>query len=168
MCMDKKTLRALNWIVSILEAHKIPYRVGGGFAAHMYGSLRPVKDIDISLSGKYFRVIMPEVKEYITSELQHYSDEKWDCNTFSLDYEGQEIDITDLDTLRMSNKEETQWFQTKNFYKKFPNRVVDIGGISISLIDPRDLVAYKKELNGEHQLEDIKSIEYYIQKHELT
>lgn len=165
--MEQKTLDALRWIVGIFDKHNVTYRIGGGFAAHIYGAERPINDIDISLPGKFFEVIVPEVKDYITAGPKHYSNEKWDCDTLSLNYQGQDIDMTDIETLRMSNKEKTEWFQTKDRYRKYPNKVVDIEGISVSLIDPRDLAAYKKELDGDHQLVDIKAVEKYISEHDL-
>ena len=160
--MEEKTLNALRWIVGILNKLEVPYRIGGGFAAHIYGSNRPINDIDISLSGKYFSVIVPEVFEYITAGPKHYSNEKWDCDTLSLDYHGQEIDMTDIDTLRMSDKEKTEWFQTKDRYRKYPSLVMNVEGIDVSLMDPRDLVAYKKELDGDHQIVDIEAVQKYI------
>jgi hypothetical protein len=165
--MEKKTLKELRWIVGILNKHQVPYRIGGGFAAHIYGSTRPIKDIDITFPGKYFSIIMPDISEYITAELKHYSDAKWDCDGLSLEYHGQEIDMTDIDTLKMSNKERTKWFQTKDNFRKFPNYIMKIEDIDVSLIDPRDLIAYKKELDGEHQLVDIEAIQKYISKNNL-
>lgn len=168
--MNEKTLKALHFIVNILNKHNIPYRIGGGFAAHIYGSNRPVNDIDISLSGEYFPIIVSETSDYITSGPKHYLNGKWDCDTLSLNYNGQEIDITDIDTLKMSNKEQTEWFQTKDNYRKFSNNIKTIDGIEVSLIDPRDLVAYKKELaDNDHpyQLDDVKAVERYITDHNL-
>ncbi len=164
--LEEKTINALKWIVGILNKNNIPYRIGGGFAAHVYGSSRPVNDIDFSLSGEYFPIIVSETKDYITSGPKHYLNAKWDCDTLSLNYNGQEIDITDIDTLRMTNKEQTEWFQTKEHFRKFPtvSRVVE--DIEISLIDPRDLIAYKKELaDTEHQYQmlDVKAVEKYIE-----
>lgn len=49
--MNEKTTRALKWIVGILSKLEVPYRIGGGFAAHVYGSNRLINDIDISLPG---------------------------------------------------------------------------------------------------------------------
>ena len=160
--MEEKTIDALRWIVAILDKHKIPYRIGGGFAAHMYGSNRTVNDIDISLSGKYFPQILSDVKEYITAGPKHYSNEKWDCNTLSLNYHGQDIDITDVDTLVMSNKEKTAWFQTKDNFRKYPIKIFKIEGVNVSLLDPRDLIAYKAHLDGDHQLVDIEAVKSYI------
>lgn len=162
MAFEEKTLNALRWVTGVLDKLGVPYRVGGGLAAHVYGANRPVNDIDISLSGKYFDVIVSEVKEFITEGPKHYSNEKWDCDTLSLNYHGQEIDMTDIDTLRMSNKAKTEWFNTRDRYRKHPNKVVEVEGFNVSLIDPRDLAAYKKELDGDHQLVDIEAVEKYI------
>ncbi len=165
--MEEKTANALKWIVKILNKHNIPYRIGGGFAAHVYGSPRPIKDIDITFSGKYFPIIMPDVSEYIEYEFKHYLNEKWDCDGMTLNYYGQEIDITDIDTLRMSNRELTKWFQTKDNFRKFDPILTDVNGIEVLLIDPRDLIAYKKELadkDHQYQLIDVKAVQEYINK----
>jgi hypothetical protein len=168
--MDKKLKDALGWIVGIFNKHHIPYRIGGGFAAHMYGSDRPVNDIDISLSGEFFPIIVSEVSSYVTSGPKHYLNEKWDCDTLSLSYNDQEIDITDIDTLKMTNKDKTKWIITKDNFRKFPNVIKNIDGIEVSLIDPRDLVAYKKELADEehpYQQIDIDAVEKYIKDNNL-
>lgn len=163
--MQEKTLNALHWIVGILNKNNIPYRIGGGFAAHIYGSDRTINDIDISLSGKYFSIIVTEVADYITAGPKHYSNAKWDCDTLSLNYYEQKIDMTDVDTLRMSNKDQTKWYQVKDIYRKFPSILTIVDGIEISLMDPRDLVNYKKELADEdhpYQLIDVMAVEKYI------
>lgn len=168
--MEEKTINALRWIVSILNKNNIPYRIGGGLAAHLYGATRPINDIDITFPGKYFPIIIPEISEYITYDLKNYIDKKWDCNGLTVEYDGQEIDMTDIDTLRMSNKEQTKWFQTKDNFRKFPNMIVKVADIEVSLIDPRDLVAYKKELadqNHMYQMSDIEAVEKYIINHNL-
>lgn len=165
--MQPKTLNALKWIIPILDKHKVPYRIGGGFAAHVYGATRPINDIDITCPGKYFPIIMPEISNYITYQFEHSQDEKWDCNGLTLNYNDQEIDMTDIDTLKMSNKEKTEWLQTKDFYRKFNPIPTEIEGITVSLIDPRDLVAYKKHLDGDHQLVDIEAVEKYIKEYNL-
>lgn len=168
--MEEKTLRALRWIVALFDKHNIPYRIGGGFAAHVYGSERPVNDIDISLSGKYFSIIVPEVSRYIIAGPKHYSNEKWDCDTLSLNYEGQDIDMTDIDTLRMSSLNKSEWFQTKDHFRKYEPVPTLVGGIQVSLIDPRDLVAYKKELADEahqYQKSDVEAVERYVKENNL-
>jgi hypothetical protein len=165
--MQEKTLKALHWIVEILDRNNIPYRIGGGFAAHVYGATRSVNDIDISLSGEYFPIIVSETKEYIHSGPKHYSNEKWDCDTLVLDYHGQEMDITDIDTLRMSNLDMTKWYQTKDNFRKYPTVTTKIDGIDVSIIDPRDLIAYKSEMDGEHQASDVEAVKVYIKNNNI-
>jgi len=161
--LTEKTHNALKWIVGILNKNNIPYKIGGGFAAKIYGSPRDINDIDISLSGKYFPTIISEVSNYITAGPKHYSNEKWDCDTLSVNYEGQDIDMTDVDTLKMSNLEKNEWIQVKE-KRLFSGIITNINNIEASIMDPRDLISYKKELGGEHQLIDIKAIQEYIDK----
>lgn len=165
--MDEKTLRGFKWIVEILTKNKIPYRIGGGFAAHVYGSPRPINDIDISVSGRYFPIIVPKVSGYIVAGPQHYLNEKWNCDTLSLDYHGQKIDLTNVETLRMSNIEQTAWIQAKDLYSQYDPVVMRVEGTDVSLFDPRGLIAYKKELGGEHQQIDIDAVQTYIAEHGL-
>lgn len=159
--LNEKVLNGLRWITEILDKNNIPYKIGGGFAAKIYGSPREVNDIDISLSGKYFYVIAPEVEEYITAGPKHYLNEKWDCNTLSIDYNGQDIDMTDVDTLKMTNLEKTEWIDVKDI-RLFDSINFNINGIKASIMDPRDLIRYKKELGGDHQLIDIEYIQKYL------
>jgi hypothetical protein len=160
--MEEKTLNALKWIVGILNENNIPYFIGGGMAAHIYGSGRSVNDIDVSISGKYFSAIVPLVKKFITAGPKHYKNDKWDCTTLSLNYKGQDIDMTDADTLLMSKKDGTGWIRNKEIYQKYPNVLKEVGGITVSLMDPRVLLEYKQELDGEHQDSDRKFLEKYI------
>ena len=166
--MEKKTIEALKWITDIFGCYSIPYMIGGGFAAHYYGSQRPINDLDISLSGRYFPEIVDNVKEYITAGPKHYSNEKWDCDTLSLTYKGQDVDITDVETVKMSSKDGSEWFKSKDHFRKYPAKNVVIEGIKVSLMDPRDLVAYKKHLGGEHQLADVHTVEKYIQENHIN
>ena len=165
--MEGKTINALKWIVGILNSNDIPYRIGGGLATHLYGSPRAVNDIDISLSGKHFLTIVPLVEGYITAGPKHYKNEKWDCTTLSLDYNGQDIDMTDADTLLMSSRDGTQWIQNKEIYEKHPDVVKEIDGLKVSLMDPRVLLEYKRELGGEHQESDRAFLSDYIKKYRL-
>jgi len=161
--LDEKVIQGLKWIVEILDKNKIPYKIGGGFAAKMYGSPREVNDIDISLSGKYFDVIVLEVSDYITAGPKHYLNKKWDCSTLSVNYKGQDIDMTDIDTLKMTDLANTKWMNVKE-NRLFDGIITDINGVTISIMDPRDLISYKKELGGEHQLIDIDAIQKYLDK----
>ncbi|MCX6793109.1 MAG: nucleotidyltransferase [Candidatus Falkowbacteria bacterium] len=161
--LEEKKIEGLRWIVDILERNNVPYKIGGGLAAKVYGSEREVNDIDISLSGKYFDAIIAEASDFITAGPKHYLNEKWDCNTLSVNYNGQEIDMTDVDTLLMSNLDQTQWLKVKE-RRLYDAVVTNINGLMVSIMDPRDLLSYKQELGGEHQSIDIEAIKKYLNK----
>jgi hypothetical protein len=159
---EKKTTEALRWIIEIFNRHNVPYRIGGGFAAKMYGSPRPLNDIDFGILEKYFSIILPDISEYITHGPKRYKDAKWDCELITLDYHGQEIDISGTETIKMSNKEKTKWISLDETSETVD---MNVEGIDIKVMNPEALVEYKKELDGEHQLVDIEAVEKYISTH---
>lgn len=163
--LEEKTQKALFWIVGILNKHKIEYQISGGFAGKIFGSKRELHDIDIDISKKFFSKILPEISDYILYGPAHYVDAKWDLELITLKYNGQEIDIGDSDGPLISNKERTQWisFQT-NFSKTLD---IDLNGRKIKIINPIDFIEYKKELDGEHQLEDIKVAKNYLENNKV-
>jgi len=160
--MDTKTLEALKWIVGVLDGAGVSYWIGGGLATALYGSGRPVNDIDISVSGKDFPVIVSLVREHIVAGPKHYLNEKWDCETLSLSYHGQDIDLTDVDTLLMRDKDDTMWIKNKEIYGKRPDVRMEVEGMTVMLMHPRVLREYKEHLSGEHQEQDCRFLDGYI------
>ncbi len=165
--MTDQVLEALQWVVEILQENNVNYRIGGGLAANLYGSERPVNDIDISLSETDFSVIVPLVQEYIVAGPKHYQNEKWDCTTLSLNYKGQDIDMTDADTLMMSKKDGSGWVPNGVIYKKHSDVTFMVGDLSVQLMHPKVLVEYKQELSGDHQQHDIDFLKNYIKTQSL-
>ncbi|MFA6586231.1 MAG: phosphotransferase [Candidatus Paceibacterota bacterium] len=157
--MDK-TKNALKWIIGILNKHKIEYQISGGLAGRMFGSNRELHDIDIDISERYFSIILPEIKEYIIYGPDRYKDAKWDVELITLNYFGQEIDISGVDTILISNKERSKWIHYPSHLDKTLNMKID--GLEVEIINLKDFIEYKKELDGEHQLEDIKAAEKYL------
>lgn len=149
--MNDNTLNALTWIVGILTKNGIPYRIGGGMATFLYGSGREVNDIDISILGEDFPKLIPLVQEYVVVGPKHYVTEKWDCTTLSLTYDGQEIDLTDADTLLMKSADGSVWIKNKEIYQKWPDVTKEVGELIVMLMHPKVLLEYKQHLSGEHQ-----------------
>ena len=152
----KDTEKALLWIVSILNNKKIPFQISGGFAAKIYGSPRELNDIDIDILDENFPDIFEDVKQYIIYGPENYKDEKWDALLMTLNYEGQDIDITGTTNGKISNKDKSVWLQ----YPCDFNKVIykEVFGITVPVIPKEDLINYKRELDGEHQLIDIEAI----------
>ena len=152
----KDTEKALLWIVSILNNKKIPFQISGGFAAKIYKSPRELNDIDIDILDENFPDIFEDVKQYIIYGPENYKDEKWDALLMTLNYEGQDIDITGTTNGKISNKDKSVWLQ----YPCDFNKVIykEVFGITVPVIPKEDLINYKRELDGEHQLIDIEAI----------
>ena len=89
MAAEKETEAAFKWIVGLLHTHAIPFRIAGGFAAHWYGSTRPIADIDIGIPDDRFDEIYEDVKEYVTFGPGQYVDEEWDLKLMTLVYKEQ-------------------------------------------------------------------------------
>lgn len=160
---EQKTIEALKWMIGVFNHHNIPYRIGGGLAAKVYGSPRPLNDIDFGIPEKCFSIILPEISQYITYGPSRWNnDGKWDCELITLNYHGQEIDISGTETIKISNKERTEWMSID---KSSDALDINIQGIDVRVMEPNELKDYKKELDGEHQLIDIQAIENYLNTH---
>lgn len=159
---DKNTEEALRWIAGILEKYKIPFQITGGLAAKIYGSARPLNDIDIDISDSGFDKIFDDVKEYIIYGPAHYVDERWDCKLLTLKFAGLDIDISGGESMRICDVRTGEW---KNMPTDFSQSVQkEVFGVDVPVISPKDLVAYKYMLAGEHQKEDISAVSAWTSK----
>ncbi len=163
MKLDSKVTEALSWITTILEKNNISYQISGGFAGCFFGSQRKLNDIDIDISENDFDQIIDEIRPWLVFGPSRYKDDKWDLYLMTIHYHGQEIDISGIETCLISSKDRKKWIHfTTDFNKCITAKINDI---NIPIIDPSDFVLYKKELDGEHQLEDIIAAENYSNNH---
>jgi len=154
--MEEKTLKALKWIVEILNEMNIPFQIGGGFAAIVYGVNRPLADIDIVIPTSSLLMLREKVKDHITYDLREYNDEKWNVTGMTIEYEGQEIDFAGAQGKKIFDEKTNTWVSLENDFSKSEYR--EINGIKIPIV-PRDyLVAYKKILLRDVDKEDLKGL----------
>ena len=156
--MDKKDSaeKAFKWIIEILGRLDIPYQISGGLAAQVYGSKRPLADIDIDISEDDFPKIKPEVAEYIIFGPSRYQQEGFDIDLMTLDYEGQEIDLAGLGTGRLYDSTKEVWVSDDVDLSKAERR--EIFGVKVPVINKEMLIDYKRQLGRDVDLEDIKQI----------
>ncbi len=157
---QEKTIKALEWITEILKRKNIPYQISGGFAAKIYGSERPLNDIDIDIPEDKFESILAEIKPYITYGPDQLNDGKWDTKLITLNFKGQEIDIGGAFETKISNKKRTKWIPYPIDFSKSLKMKVE--GLEISVISPEELIKYKQHLDGEHQTVDINAVKKFI------
>jgi hypothetical protein len=154
--MQEKSIKALKWIVTTLEDMEIPFQIGGGFVAIMYGVNRPLADIDIVVPTNELPRLREKVKDYITYGLKRYKDEKWDVTGMTIEYEGQEIDLAGAQGKKIFDENTNTWISLENDFSKSVYK--EIAGIKIP-IAPRDyLVSYKKILLRDVDIEDLKGM----------
>lgn len=151
-----KIRNALAWVVNVLNSKNIPFQISGGLAAKIYGSPRPLNDIDIDISEKNFNNIYEDVKPYIIYGPSQYKDEKWDCYLMTLNYFGQEIDICGANNTKITAKDNITWISLSSDLKN--TNYQEYLGIMVPVIPKQELIDYKRQLNGGHQLVDINAI----------
>lgn len=159
-----KTIKAFRWIVILLNEHAIPFQISGGFSAKIYGSKRPVHDIDIDIPEDRFKDILPEVKKYIFYGPHHYKSDAWDLYLMTLNYHGQLIDIGGAFKEKVCDIRTDKWVPIPTNFNT--ERIIDVFGIKVPVINPKELVEYKSHL-CRHQVEDIRAAKNYIKKHKL-
>lgn len=158
--------KTLAFLLPVFQNLHIPFQITGGLAAHIYGSNRPINDIDIDVPEDRMQEIIPYFEKYIIFGPGRYRDDKWDLQLITLDYDGQEVDLGGAFQTKIFDNQNQLWincpvnFATTEF-KSFL-------GMNLPLINPHELIVYKKLLTGDHQKEDIIAITKYIKNHEST
>ena len=154
---ERDTQAAFKWIVGILRAHDIPFMVSGGLAARAYGATRELADIDIVMPDSRFGEIVPEVKNYITFGPANHVSEDFDVFLLTLNYKGQDIDLSGSETERQYHKEAKKWVDVEVDLTEVTEK--EIYGLRVPVTYKEELIAYKRRLGNEWDLEDIRQIE---------
>ncbi len=152
----KNPEKSFQWIVNILQKHNVPFVVTGGLAAKSYGSPRPLNDIDIDIHDNDFAKIIDDIRPYLTFGPAVLVDERWDTMLATLNYEGQDIDLSGGDTLKICDARTGEWKLNKTDFSNVEHK--DIFGITVPVAIREDLIAYKSMLEGDHQLVDIQAM----------
>ena len=153
----QNTEEALKWIVGILHQENIPFQIAGGFAARLYGSDRPLYDIDIEIHDEDFGKLLAFVKEKIIYGPGRYKDETFELLLMTLQYDGQAIDISGCDSDMIFNQETKAWESCGTDITKAVEQ--EAYGVKIPIIAWQNLIAYKKKIRRPTDLEDIKNIQ---------
>jgi len=153
----QNTEEAYKWIVGLLHQENIPFQISGGFAARLYGSDRPLYDIDIEIHDEDFAKLLPFVKEKIIYGPDRYKDETFELLLMTLKYDGQEIDICGCDSDLLFNQETKEWESCGTDIAKAVEK--EVYGVKVPIVAWQNLVAYKKKIRRPTDLEDVMNIE---------
>lgn len=155
--MAKETATALHWIVDLLRKHKIAFRISGGLAANVYGSKRPLFDIDIDLPDVQLLALAPKVKKYVIFGPARFKDGYWDLLLMILHYKGQRIDLSGADSEKIFDRARKRWVKCRIDLASAERRTVF--GKIVPLIPLKKLIAYKKKLARRTDLLDVKELQ---------
>lgn len=148
---------ALIWITNILQKKHVQFQIAGGLAVRAYGSNRTLMDIDIDISEDDFEQIKHEVQSYITFGPVQFKNENWDLYLMTLNYNGQEIDLGGAYHAKIYDKKNKKWVNIITDFSKV--NYIDIEGLKLPVINREDLIAYKKILAREVDLQDLAFLE---------
>jgi hypothetical protein len=158
--MVRKTIRrskdAFKWIVGILQKNNIPFQISGGLAAHIYGSQRPLADIDIEIPDKHFEDIILDVEKHVVYGPKRYVDKEWDILLMTMRYGNQDIDISGCETERLFDKKKKNWVKTNADLSKAVRKKVF--GLAVPVIPKEDLIGYKSIIMRKVDIFDINSL----------
>ncbi|RJQ17211.1 hypothetical protein C4573_04125 [Candidatus Woesearchaeota archaeon] len=152
----KRTKEAFAWIIAILKNHKVPYRISGGFAARVYGSKRPLVDIDIEIPDRCFTDILKDIKPYIRTGPKRFKDKEMDTFGVIMEYKGQRVELSGTDTEKLFDALAKKWIKSTIDISKVTKKKVY--GQVVSVIRKEDLLAYKRKLGRDVDVLDIKAI----------
>lgn len=148
---------ALNWIVSLLNRHNVPYQIVGGLAAKAYGASRPLVDIDIYVPMEKAGAAIEEMRPYIAREpLPHHSD-SWNLVYMALEYHDIWIELGDISTNpQFYNRRDQRWeAQVIGFSR---SNIMQLYGVEVAVMPKGELLNYKAMLERDVDHQDIREV----------
>ena len=153
--MESTSKDAFHWIINILNKYHVPFQISGGLAAKIYGSSRPLYDIDIEMEDEYFQKILDDVRKYITFGPKRNISETFDVLRLCLNYNGQCIDLTGTDEKLFDNKNNA-WID--NHIDLSKSKICNVLDLKVPVIPKEDLIAYKNKTLRDVDKIDIKEM----------
>lgn len=154
--MNKTQKSALIWITTLLKKYQIPFQLTGGFAARVYGASRPLADIDIDIPNDKFEIIKKDVSEFVTYGPEHFKSDKWDLLLMTLNYQGQEIDLSGIDHTKIFDDKRGLWVELSGNLSQAT--ICNIDELILPVIPKSNLIAYKKILARPEDIVDVNEM----------
>ncbi len=148
---------ALAWIAGILNGHKIPFQVTGGLAARIYGSTRPLADIDLDVPEESLPMLAVLLAGHVVFGPARFRDQEWDIMLLTVNYAGCDIDLGGAYGARVFDRAAQSWVPV----------VADLGtavrlkvfGIEVPVIAKDALISYKRRLDRDVDRMDVAAME---------
>jgi hypothetical protein len=148
--------KAFHRIVGILEAKDISFQIAGGLAARIYGSTRPLEDIDIYIPMELFPFFREDVGDHLTWGSEHYKDDVWDIVFMKIVYASQKIELADAATTQLFDRRRKRWMHQDIDFRKSTR--MTCFGRDVPVIPRGKLIEYKRILDRDFDRKDISEI----------
>lgn len=152
----EKASEAFAWITSVLEELNVPFRVTGGLAARVYGSGRPLADIDIEVPEGELPRIFSAVSGHVVFGPARYRDDEFDLDLMTLNYCGQEIDLAGCGTDLIHDKTTGKWVGGHGDLSRCEE--CEVFGVKTPVVTLAELIDYKSRIRREVDLEDLRQM----------
>ena len=157
----KKTLRL---VIPLLNNGNYQYHITGGFAAHLYGSERPVNDIDLALPQQDFQRFSDELKRFVIDGPRRFTLAPWDLRLTELKIDDQLIDLSGDELARVLDKNTKSWVPISENFESAVK--VEQFGLSLMVQNPIDLMSYKRIISWKgdelKHLADVEVMERWV------
>lgn len=155
--IEKNAPAALAWIADILNCHNIPFQVSGGLAAIVYGSTRPLADIDIDVPDECLPTLAKLLADHVVFGPARYRDSEWDITLLTVNYAGCEIDLGGASEAKVFDRGTRTWLPLRVDLETAVR--VKLFGVDVPVIVKEALIAYKRQIDREVDRMDITAME---------
>lgn len=139
-----------------ISKKKIPFQITAGFAAKIYGSDRPLYDIDLDVPEKDIKDLAEDVKKFIVKGPYHRKSKHFDLILLTLNYKGQPIDLGGAYDVKIKDKRSSKWI---NYPTDFSiARKHNIFEMRLPVVTKEELISYKSMVARPTDLDDVRQI----------
>ncbi|MCC2666423.1 MAG: hypothetical protein K0S63_339 [Gammaproteobacteria bacterium] len=154
--LEEKFIVALKWAVNIFNETKVPFQINGGLAAKIYGSNRPLFDIDFDVPEECFEKILPAFRPYLIYGPERFEDATWDIELMTAKYNDVLVDIGGAYQTKCFDKNKGIWVPCVSDLSQAVH--VKIYGLKLPIASKQTLIEYKQKIARTVDLEDIAQI----------
>lgn len=145
----------LSYLVQSLDIENIEFQVSGGLAAIAHGASRPLYDIDLEIHKDDVEKVRGMFKEFITEDWNNNlegPEDQFDIWMMKLEIRGVPVDINQVEEVYLISKTGERTLQPS----AMDTEPKEFMGLILPVLRKEPLVAYKRTLGREVDLEDIK------------
>lgn len=154
--LERQAITTLQWVVNVFITADVPFQINGGLAAKVYGSQRPLFDLDFDVPEACFAKLLPALQPYLIYGPERFQDETWDLELMTARYHDTLIDIGGAYQTRCFDKTQSQWVSCAVDLSQV--YWVSVYGLQLPIVSKASLIAYKRKTARAVDLEDLAQI----------